>query len=422
MIKQSQAEQLAAISNQIYRKQLTTSSGGNLSIRDECGGLWITPKKIDKGCLLPEHMVHIAADGSFNSVYSPTSEWPFHSAVMQTRPDICALVHAHPISLVAFAITRTKLPLNQFPLLRCYVGKLGYIAYATPGSKKLSKIVAQEFATGCDMVILENHGVITSGTNLNEAYNRLRALEHLAEIYIAATRLGNLEYLTVRLMAQALSMQMPQKFESVSCDISSQYIKRQELLAYLQRAESRGLLGSPGGTISSRCDNGFLIASEGMDIDGMQPNDLVYITSDGCQLNKIPHATVELHKKIYELHPNINAIAIVLPVNLMAFAATNTAYEIHTNPESFIILKSITNLSFDEGFDNTRIANAISEDRPIALIKNSSAVVCGNSPFMVLDRLEVAETVAATLIQAKVIGDITRLSQADLIEISKTYG
>ena len=144
------AEQLVAVMTRIYESRLTTPAGGNLSVLDADGSLWVTPSQIDKGRLTTSHMVRIRADGSWQSACRPTSEWPFHRAVLQARPDCRAVVHAHPTSLVAFSVVGKPPPLSQFPDLCRWVNRVGFAPYALPGSEKLGQVLGETFATGCD--------------------------------------------------------------------------------------------------------------------------------------------------------------------------------------------------------------------------------------------------------------------------------
>src|SRR3954467_15320722 len=86
----------------IYRYRMTTTSGGNLSIRDENGDIWITPAGVDKGGLRRGDMVCVQADGTVAGNCRPSSELPFHQAIYARRPDLRGIVHAHPVALVAF--------------------------------------------------------------------------------------------------------------------------------------------------------------------------------------------------------------------------------------------------------------------------------------------------------------------------------
>ena len=85
---------------------MTTTSGGNLSIRDENGDVWITPARVDKGSLRRDDIVCVHAGGSVTGPHRPSSEYPFHAAIYAARSALRSLVHAHPVALVAFSICR----------------------------------------------------------------------------------------------------------------------------------------------------------------------------------------------------------------------------------------------------------------------------------------------------------------------------
>ncbi|MDX9938927.1 MAG: class II aldolase/adducin family protein, partial [Sphaerochaetaceae bacterium] len=90
------ADQLVMIMDRIYRRGMTTTSGGNLSIRDEAGCVWITPAGIDKGSLTRQDIVCVLPDGTVKGAHKGSSELPFHLAIYEARPDLHAILHAHP--------------------------------------------------------------------------------------------------------------------------------------------------------------------------------------------------------------------------------------------------------------------------------------------------------------------------------------
>src|SRR5687767_10972970 len=99
-------DEIIATMERIYRYRMTTTSGGNLSIRDSNGDIWITPARIDKGSLTRKDIVRVDSSGDSHGLHPPSSEFPFHRAIYEARQDIHAIVHAHPVALVAFSICR----------------------------------------------------------------------------------------------------------------------------------------------------------------------------------------------------------------------------------------------------------------------------------------------------------------------------
>ena len=151
----SPRQQLVDVMNRIYYGGMTTLSGGNLSIIDEEGNIWITPTGMDKGKLTPADIMCVHPDGTVDGLHSPSMELPFHHAIYQRRPDVRAIVHAHAPALVSFSIVRKIPDTNIIPLARRICGKVGYAEYALPGSEALGLSIASAFAQGYDAVLLE---------------------------------------------------------------------------------------------------------------------------------------------------------------------------------------------------------------------------------------------------------------------------
>jgi len=163
-------DQLVAIMERIYRQGMITLSGGNLSVLDRNGDIWITPAGVDKGALVPRDIMCVRADGTEEGPHRPSSEYPFHRAIYARRPDLQAVVHAHPPALVSFSIARQTPDTRIIPQANRICGAVGYAPYALPGSEQLGTNIAATFAQGYDVVLLENHGIATGGTSLLEAF------------------------------------------------------------------------------------------------------------------------------------------------------------------------------------------------------------------------------------------------------------
>ena len=88
----------------IYRYRMTTTSGGNISVREPNGDVWITPARVDKGNLSRDDIVCVRSGGEVVGPHPPSSEFPFHRAIYVARSDVQAVVHAHPVGLVASAL------------------------------------------------------------------------------------------------------------------------------------------------------------------------------------------------------------------------------------------------------------------------------------------------------------------------------
>ena len=130
-------DQIVATMERIYGRNMTTTSGGNISIHDENGDKWMTPARVDKGSLRRQDIVRIGRDGVCEGLHPPSSENPFHLSIYTARPDIRAIIHAHPGALVSFSICGQAPDTRLFPEAWNVCGKVAFARYEVPGSKQL---------------------------------------------------------------------------------------------------------------------------------------------------------------------------------------------------------------------------------------------------------------------------------------------
>ena len=189
-------DQIIMIIDKIYHSGLTTTSGGNISVIDKSGDIWVTPSAIDKGSLRASDIICVRKNGTVEGRHKPSSEYPFHKAIYESRADIKAVIHAHPPALVSFSIVRKIPDTNIIPQAKNICGPIGYASYKIPGSNALGEIIAKEFEKGFNAVIMENHGTVTGGTDLGEAFQRFETLEFCARTIIYGNLIGTPKYLT----------------------------------------------------------------------------------------------------------------------------------------------------------------------------------------------------------------------------------
>ena len=192
------AEQIAIIIGRIYHGGMTTTTGGNVSIMDDNGDMWITPAGIDKGNLTPADIMCVKPDGTIIGPHRPSSEYPFHRAIYKMNPKAHSVIHAHPPGLVTFSIIHKVPDTSILPQARAVCGPVGFAKYATPGSEQLGKNIVDEFKKNPEYkaVIMENHGVVLYGEDIADAYQRFETLELCARTILNAKTLGEPKYLT----------------------------------------------------------------------------------------------------------------------------------------------------------------------------------------------------------------------------------
>jgi L-fuculose-phosphate aldolase len=407
----------------IYRYRMTTTSGGNLSIREDNGDIWITPARVDKGSLRRQDIVCVRADGSLDGVHKPSSEFPFHRAIYETRPDIRAIVHGHPVALVAFSISRQVPDTRLFHQAAHVCGSVGFAPYALPGSEELGQNIAKTFADGCHCVVLENHGVVVGGDNLQNAFQRFETLEFTAKTVIKARLLGEVRYLTeeqVALPRQRIATQ-PQ-FTPGPASSREQELRRQ-LCDFVRRGYQQRLLISTEGSFSARLDvDSFLITPYQVDRSTVTLDDIVLVRDGASETGKTPSRAAGNHRAIYARHPEIGAIVNAYTVNATAFSVTGAALNSRTIPESYIFLRDVGRVPYGVQFrDSDDLATRVSPQQPISLLENDGVLVCGTNVLDAFDRLEVLESTAEALINSRPLGEVAPMSDETIEALIQAF-
>ena len=415
-------DQILETIQRIYRYRMTTTSGGNLSIREPNGDVWITPARVDKGGLRREDIVCVHPDGSVDGPHRPSSELPFHQAIYAAREDLQAVVHAHPVALVAFSICGQAPDTRLFHQSRYVCGEPGFAAYALPGSAELGENIAAEFRKGHDCVILENHGVVVGGPSLPKAFARFETLEFTAKTILKGRRLGPVRSLNDDELALAGRLEPLPTFEPGRPTSREREVRRQ-LCDFVRRGYQQRLFISTEGSFSARVgEDAFVITRRGCDRMALRPQDLVLIEGGRAEQGKRPSQATQNHQAIYQRHPEFEAVVNADPVNATAFSVTGAELDTRTIPESYIFLRDVARIPFGVQFsDPERLAEYVSPSQPIALQENDGAFVCGTSILDAFDRLEVLESTAEAVINAMSLGTVTPMPEGVISELRAAF-
>jgi len=416
------ADQLVMIMDRIYKYGLTTTSGGNLSIKDNEDNIWITPSGIDKGSLTRKDIICVKPDGTIEGIHKPSMELPFHKQVYRKRPDIKAILHAHPPALVAFSIVRKIPDTLLLPGVNFICGPIGMAEYDIPGSVELGNKIASVFEKGFNSVLLENHGAVVAAESLFKAFMIFETLDFCAQIEINAKRIGKIKTLC---QAGIAKHNLYLRMDEFIPDFFSNKEKemRREMCELVHRAYDQRLFTSTRGTFSARInENSFIITPENADRKYIEPEDLVRIENGNKEAGKSPDRSVLLHQRIYDTHPHVNSVIVAQPPNVMAFAVSDQDIDSRLIPESYIMLRDVFRLPFGYGLTHpeTTAAKFLSSS-PVAIIENDCIVVTGNSLINAFDRLEVAEYSAKSIISSRVIGDIVTIDEKQIKNIKEAF-
>ncbi len=185
-------KQICDIGKRIYDRGMVAANDGNISVKISDNEFLCTPTGVSKGFMTPEYICKVDADGNViqaNKGFKPSSEIKMHMRVYKERPDVQAVVHAHPIYATSFAIA--GIPLTQ-PIMPEAVIALGCVPiaeYGTPSTHEIPDAVSK-YLQYYDAVLLENHGALAYSDSLLAAYHKMESLEFYAELLFLSKQLG----------------------------------------------------------------------------------------------------------------------------------------------------------------------------------------------------------------------------------------
>ena len=175
---------------------MVTATDGNVSVRLDTGNILATRSGINKGMVTENDLVEMRPDGGqVAGKGKPSTEMGMHLFIYRQRPDVQAVVHAHPVYATGFATARIALDECMFPEVIVGLGAVPLAEYATPSTPEVAASLAP-FVKTSDAILLANHGVVAYGADLLEAYFKMEKVEHAARITFVARMLGGAQSLS----------------------------------------------------------------------------------------------------------------------------------------------------------------------------------------------------------------------------------
>jgi len=191
-------EELVNFGKMLHSQGFVAATDGNLSVRLDSGRVLVTPTGFSKGMMRQEDMVIVDLHGKkLSGFYNPSSEIAMHLTIYRMRPDVGAIVHAHPCTATGFASAGIALDEPLCSEVVITLGAVPLAPYATTGTMELSDSL-RPFIPFHDAILMANHGVVAYGEDLRRAYMRMEAVEHYAKIVLATRQLGSARSLNSR--------------------------------------------------------------------------------------------------------------------------------------------------------------------------------------------------------------------------------
>jgi L-fuculose-phosphate aldolase len=191
-------QDLVRFGKMLHAQGFVAATDGNLSVRLDQNRVLVTPTGFSKGMMRPEDMVIVDLHGKKLSGFcNPSSEITMHLTIYRMRPDVGAVVHAHPCTATGFASAGIALDEPLCSEVVITLGAVPLAPYATTGTMELSDSL-RPYIPFHDAILMANHGVVAYGEDLRRAYMRMEAVEHYAKIVLAVRQLGSARSLDSR--------------------------------------------------------------------------------------------------------------------------------------------------------------------------------------------------------------------------------
>lgn len=199
-------KELINIGKRMYDRGYVASNDGNISVRIDKNSVLITPSGVSKGFMQAQDLIILDMNGNLlEGKKKPSSESNMHIQIYKARPDVNSICHAHPPYATAFAVAGIPLDKMVLPEAVIVLGAIPVVEYGTPSTKELYRSISK-YILDYDAFLLANHGALTVGDSLLNAYHKMETLEHTAQIQFIARQLGNVGELNKKQVSQLLSL------------------------------------------------------------------------------------------------------------------------------------------------------------------------------------------------------------------------
>jgi L-fuculose-phosphate aldolase len=196
MEAQSERREVVAVCRRLYERGLIAGPDGNVSVRLTSGWILVTPSGRSKGDITEGDLIIMGLDGRrVAGGQSASSEVRMHLRIYERRPDVRAVVHAHPPVATGFAVAGEDFMAPVLPEVILQMGGVPLVPYCTPGSDDLARAF-DSYLPHHEAFLMANHGATTVGATLTAAHQRMESLEHAARILLSARQLGRVTPLT----------------------------------------------------------------------------------------------------------------------------------------------------------------------------------------------------------------------------------
>ncbi|MCX6334004.1 MAG: class II aldolase/adducin family protein [Bacteroidia bacterium] len=178
----AERKEVARFMRRLYRQGLTTTSGGNISLKVSKDIILITPSATDKGQMKWKEVGIMSILGeNLTPGLKPSIEYGLHLGIYKKNSEVSAIIHAHPVFASSFTAMKSSINTSLTAEARAICGEPRFVPYAIMGSSELAETAAEN-AVDSDILLLENHGILATGSTLLSAFDKMEVLENAAKM------------------------------------------------------------------------------------------------------------------------------------------------------------------------------------------------------------------------------------------------
>lgn len=199
-------EEMCEVGRRVYNKGFAAANDGNISYRLADDRVLCTPTRVSKGFMKPDDLCVVDMEGAqISGKRKRSSEILLHLSIMKARPDVRSCVHCHPPHATAFAVAHEPIPKCTMPEFEVFLGEVAITPYETPGTQAFADTVIP-YIKDTDTILLANHGTITAGSDLMDAYFKTEIIDAYCRILLLAKQLGRVNYYSDEKAAELLKI------------------------------------------------------------------------------------------------------------------------------------------------------------------------------------------------------------------------
>jgi len=199
-------EEMCEVGRRVYNKGFAAANDGNISYRLSEDRVLCTPTRVSKGFMKPDELCIVDLDGNqVSGRKRRSSEILLHLTIMKERPDVRSVVHCHPPHATAFAVAHEPIPKCVMPEFEVFLGEVAMTPYETPGGQAFADTVIP-YVRDTDTIILANHGTVTAGSDLMDAYFKTEIIDAYCRILILSKQLGRVNYYSDEKAAELIKL------------------------------------------------------------------------------------------------------------------------------------------------------------------------------------------------------------------------